>query len=83
MAGFYIFNTKNNTRILSRFIGKIIVWKVFVKLIYIHLSFGCAFFYYAHLYFFNTMAFAFGENANDLKKVDGILYAFECRDGTK
>lgn len=33
--------------------------------------------------FFNAMAFTFGENANDLKKVDGILYAFECRDGTR
>ena len=33
--------------------------------------------------FFKTMTFTVGENPNNLKKVDGILYTFECQYGTK
>ncbi len=47
-----------------------------------HVTFVYPFFIMLLYIFFNTMAFAFGEDPNDLKKVDSCLYAFECRDGT-
>ena len=33
--------------------------------------------------FFKTMTLTVGEDLNKLKKVDGILYKFECQDGTR